>query len=332
MDVTAGVAPAVGLGPGKRRPSPLRDPQPGDGCAVVSRLLGEPVAGTASPVRSWLLVEQPGAWSRTAREDFFGGALLRTQQRLLQRLWERDALRPLLIRRHGRVAEEERDASSPPTVIVGGAQPGRTWLERVPVDSPRDLAELDLAAVTSGDGGLGEPISGPLLLVCTHGAKDMCCAVSGRPLAAALSGEQGDLVWECSHLGGDRFAGNVAVAPYGFFFGRLSPGVALHVAEAVVSGRLPLDHLDHLRGRSCWSPVGQWAEVEVRRIGGYAGLDEVVVTAVRRDGDHWHVDLDASGRSWHVEVTRRATGARAASRCAAELAPAPLCTVAVAQG
>ncbi|MDP9392751.1 MAG: hypothetical protein M3Q27_00150 [Actinomycetota bacterium] len=54
----------------------------------------------------------------------------------------------------------------------------------------------------------------------------MCCAVSGRPLAAALTAAYGDRVWECTHLGGDRFAGNVAVLPHGYLYGRVSPAAA----------------------------------------------------------------------------------------------------------
>ena len=46
----------------------------------------------------------------------------------------------------------------------------------------------------------------PMLLVCTHGVHDTCCAVRGRPVAAALARRWPEATWECSHVGGDRFA------------------------------------------------------------------------------------------------------------------------------
>ena len=56
----------------------------------------------------------------------------------------------------------------------------------------------------------------PLVLVCTNGRHDPCCATFGRPLARVLrEGAQRDDVWECSHIGGDRFAANIVILPEG---------------------------------------------------------------------------------------------------------------------
>ena len=68
---------------------------------------------------------------------------------------------------------------------------------------------------------------GPILLVCTHGVHDTCCALRGRPVAAALAARWPGQVWECSHVGGDRFAPNVVVLPDGFYYGNLDPETAV---------------------------------------------------------------------------------------------------------
>lgn len=60
------------------------------------------------------------------------------------------------------------------------------------------------------------------MLVCAHGKRDQCCAVLGRPIAARLSTEFGDTVWECSHTGGHRFAPSMILLPTGYTYGRLS--------------------------------------------------------------------------------------------------------------
>ncbi|HEU5385864.1 MAG TPA: sucrase ferredoxin [Streptosporangiaceae bacterium] len=45
-----------------------------------------------------------------------------------------------------------------------------------------------------------------MALVCTNGKRDRCCAVRGRPVAAAIADATGWDTWESSHLGGHRFA------------------------------------------------------------------------------------------------------------------------------
>ncbi len=141
------------------------------------------------------------------------------------------------------------------------------------LDRYEDLLELDLAAP-------GEPLGHPLLLVCTHGKHDRCCARYGRPLHQALS-EQADegWVWQSSHLGGDRFAGNVVFLPEGLYFGRVGPGEAWPVLDEYLAGRLDVDHF---RGRSCYSFAEQAAERAVREASGMRGIDDL--SLVGRDG------------------------------------------------
>ena len=76
----------------------------------------------------------------------------------------------------------------------------------------------------------------PLLLVCTHGIHDTCCALRGRPVAAALAEHWPDAVWECSHVGGDRFAPNVVVLPDGYYYGQLDPESAVAAVRSHLAG------------------------------------------------------------------------------------------------
>ncbi len=106
----------------------------------------------------------------------------------------------------------------------------------------------------------------PLALVCTNGRRDACCAKYGRPLANALaaasaSGAVLADVWECTHLGGDRFAANLLVLPEGLLFGRVGapdgPAILASLAMGVTPG-------EHLRGRTTQSMWEQAAEVLLR--------------------------------------------------------------------
>ena len=53
-------------------------------------------------------------------------------------------------------------------------------------------------------------------------------------------------VWECSHLGGDRFAANVLVLPHGFYYGQV-PGDGAELVAAHERGEVALPWL---RGRA----------------------------------------------------------------------------------
>ena len=117
--------------------------------------------------------------------------------------------------------------------------------------------------------------------MCTHGRRDVCCAERGRPLAQALAAAFPEPTWESSHVGGDRFAGNVVAFPHGLYLGRVRPDEAARVARTYADGRVPLEHL---RGRSCYPMPVQAAELALRTQEGLDGLDDVVLerTEARR--------------------------------------------------
>ena len=263
-------------------------------CAVASQARGDDLAGTASTVRSFLLVEHAGPWGadalRDARLPDGLGAHLAEEGR-------RHRVRVLLVRRHGRGRDVEGVRVFAARVAGAGS-----WLESATLGTVDDVRDLDLAALGAGRSPGLEPCTDPVLAVCTHGRHDACCAERGRPLAAALARSvHADAVWECSHIGGDRFAGNVLVLPRGLYYGHLEPASALAVADALGDGRL---ELDHLRGRSDLAMPVQAAEIAVRRQLDLAGLDDVRPTAARSDGDLTTVTLDAAGREVVVRVRR----------------------------
>ena len=95
-----------------------------------------------------------------------------------------------------------------------------------------------------------------MFLVCTHGRHDACCARFGRPVAEALARLRPDDVWECSHLGGDRFAANVLALPAGDLYGHVAPTDADRLVAAVATGSIVVDLW---RGRARLPQVAQAA-------------------------------------------------------------------------
>ncbi len=234
----------------------MNRPLPGDPdfrCAASSVLRDEPLAGTASTIRAFLLIEDTGPWGTDALRD------ARLPDGLGERIRARAAearVRPLLIRRPDRSGVEGH------RVFAAYADPVRPWLESGTITDLHDVLDLDLVALRAGrSSGLARDESS-LFCVCTHGKHDTCCAERGRPAAAALEAAHREHTWEVSHIGGDRFAGNMLVLPHGLYYGRIDAITALSVAGAHGAGELDLDHL---RGRSGLPTAAQYAEVALRR-------------------------------------------------------------------
>ncbi|WP_156994283.1 sucrase ferredoxin [Pseudonocardia acaciae] len=284
-------------------------------CAALARQLGERPTGTASRIRSVLLIEHTGPWAVDVRERVLTECFGPSAPEWMDELHVRRGLRALVIRRPGRNSKPER-----PSVFAGGCEPGRRWLERLPVDRRTDLADLDLTEVALGPGGLGEPVADPLLLVCVHGRKDACCAMLGRPVADALAAEYPDQTWQCTHFGGDRWAGNLLVAPHGFMYGQLRPASVMPVAAAAQRGEV---ELDNLRGRVGIDPFAQVAEIAIRERTGLTGLDDTLAGVPDRQGDDQAVVevRTATGALFRVRVRHTPLGVHGHSVCSGEARP-----------
>jgi hypothetical protein len=222
---------------------------------VASEERTESLAGSASTVPAFLLVEHPGPWGvnalRDARFPDGVGAALRAHA-------DAAGVRLLLIRRPGR---PDREGTSRRVFAVHARAP-YSWTETTVLDDLRAVLDLDLDSLRAGRSLGLEAYDEPLFAVCTHGRHDACCAERGRPVASALAAAVPEHTWEVSHLGGDRFAANMLVAPDGLYYGRLDPESVVAIAKARLAGEL---ELDHLRGRTCYPMPVQAAEIALRR-------------------------------------------------------------------
>jgi hypothetical protein len=260
-------------------------------CTGASLLRHESQAGTASTVRAFLLLENPGPWGESALRD------ARLPDGLGEELTARTAaarVRVLLIRRPGRQVP-----SDTLRVFAAYAHHAEPWLETTLLTDVHQVHDLDVEALGSGRSPGLTPHADPVFAVCTHGRHDTCCAERGRPVAAALAARHPEETWEISHIGGDRFAANALFLPHGLYYGRLDAGSAIDVANGHLGGRLSLDHL---RGRSGLGTPLQFAEIALRRHLGEPALDAVrLVSRTTEDGTVTAV-FDTSGRRYAVRV------------------------------
>jgi hypothetical protein len=257
-----------------------------DRCAVVARAHDEPLAGTAPAVARWACLEHRGPWPQdvAAHPD---PAVAGFAARARAAGWQFLLVRPAGLR------GAERAETGPVRLLL--ADTTTATASTLTVTGPADLAGVPLPAEV-GSRLPGTPLVHAPLLVCTHGRRDRCCALDGRALAGALV-EAGEVdVWECSHLGGHRFAPTALVLPTGYLYGRLDPATAVAARKAAAAGEV---ETTLCRGRSTWSAAGQVAELAVRTA---TGLRDAAALRVADRPGGAVVEHVGDGRRWDVEV------------------------------
>ena len=223
-------------------------------CALRAQLRGDPMLGTAFPAGRVLLVEQPGPWGRAGlRESRFDHVVAGE----LERNAAAKGIRTLAIRHFGRTR-------------AGG-------LRRWALADCRAGREEQRWGSYRLDADLRSPR--PTVLVCAHSRHDVCCALRGRPVAGAFAELSPDRVWECGHIGGERFAANVLVLPSGLMYGRVLPFAVREFIDAADAGEV-VGAL--LRGRVGYVPAAQAAMAFAHEQLALRRVDEVRVTGVHR--------------------------------------------------
>ncbi len=260
-------------------------------CCDFSRQAGEQLFATATRADVWLCLEYGGAWGFDAFPE--SGLPEPVKQHLSGALAAVPTSRVELIRRR----------TSPGGVTLYAAVSDETQprLYQFRLDTYEDLLNLDIPAVVSGaypENASEEPI----FMVCTHGRRDISCSRFGMPVYEAAAKSVGELAWQCSHIGGHRFAANLVILPEGICYGRLTPADAARVIEMYRRGEIDLDVY---RGRSTYDEPVQAADYFLRSQTGLVGLRDFRLESVQQsDEETWIVQFasQAGGKTHLVHV------------------------------
>lgn len=279
--------------------------RPETGCAAQADLRRDSLFATAPPAQRWLLIESQTPWPRQAltalrsRGAEAGVGLGDVVGRLCRDM----GIRPVLVRRYGRV---DRTRSRRWGLV--DCRPGREEIRWGPLPTDEHLLDVLAGKVP------GTISSEPVYLVCTHGRHDACCAVRGRPVAAALTSAYRERTWECSHIGGDRFAANVVVLPHGLYYGHVPPTRAVELARQYDKG---LVVPDLLRGSGAFTPPVQAAQHFAREAGHSPTVDNLRPQSVQQLPNHrWRILLASATGSISVEVSAHLDTVDARLTCA----------------
>jgi hypothetical protein len=284
-------------------PAPAARPR----CAKIARQLGETVHGSAPPnCVAWLAVEHPGPWPAYGLPDDVPAEVAE----LLAGL-PAHRIRTQLIRRPA-----ARRATPPHRVFVAHSGLGTSdpWIRTAELADLRELLTLDPAAVARGErpAAFAEHRE-PVVLVCTHGKREVCCAEFGRPTVRALHREFGAPVWETTHVGGDRYAANVVTLPWAAYHGLVTEDIAGRIGATVLRGAVDLAHY---RGRAGLPRPVQAAEHYVRHRTGVVAADAVTALGHEDLGDgRARVELAVGARRFRVTVGTVTSGCPRLTSC-----------------
>lgn len=259
-------------------------------CSQISARAGESLPGTATRTQVFFLLEYPGAWGEKAFEDSDlphpVKSYLASQAQAIQ-----DA-RILLIR---------GDPGSIEGIhfFLALVAEGEEALFEFSLLDYESLLSLDIADVVADPEQYQEfRRAAPLFLVCAHGRRDACCARFGLPVYQALRGQFGEMVWQCSHVGGHRFAANLLCLPSGLLYGRVGSDNAVSIVQALFNSQIAAENY---RGRVSYPPPAQAAEYALRDILGQTGLNAYRLFSVEQtEPGRWRARfLDRSTRQTH---------------------------------
>jgi len=232
-------------------------------CTEASHRLGEPIGGTAvADTRRWLLIQVHSGWkAKTIDAEPLRGGVRTHIESELARI---GGARLQLIRRPG---VEDGVVVFAVTVCEHNPRVVRVVVPTIDAVLGLDIGELF-------DGGAGGQIqTDPLVLVCTHGLRDRCCAKKGMPVFDAVHQHLEDGVWQTTHLGGHRFAATLVVLPMGLQFGRVLPSEVPQLLEGVARGEIY--DLDRFRGVVSQGRLEQVTIDQLRRRNGCNGVHDI---------------------------------------------------------
>ncbi|MDN3525854.1 sucrase ferredoxin [Halomonas sabkhae] len=258
-------------------------------CAEESRAIDDPLVGSGThPARNLLLSWPRPKWQRNLRHaSDMPAPLLEALHALPD-----EGRRVNLIHRREQSARLHRVFLMP---------------ERQAFDIPREALGDFIAALRRGDDlAAWQPatVERSLLLCCTHGKKDKCCARFGfstyKALAEAV--RQHDLpfeVWESTHLGGCRLAASALLLPQLRKYGRIGDDDILPLLASEARDR---PYLPCYRGDARLTPQHQCAQVAALEWLAARGLEADVRIedggAANDETDHdlvveWHTERQA---------------------------------------
>ena len=282
-------------------------------CTVQTLEENQPIIGTASSNTSvWFLLEVPQPWAAKALAE---NHLPEDINALLAEWVETTPHSRLVF-----IKKDNRPVDSPILYIAISADSDQRLYQFNLQADYSDLSLInpaDLISQQSQAGLLVDP--DPLYLVCTNGKRDNCCSKFGLPVIQAFIDDGESHVWQCTHLGGHKFAAVVGVYPAGLYYQLFDTATIAPFRQAINAKQVPLNGL---RGRTAYPGAAQAAEYFLRQQSGNLDLDAYTLQSAENQDDHWQVTFK-NGVAHHTVSLVQSLSQPAISGCNGKLKPSP---------
>ncbi len=228
----------------------------------------EGMFGTAPRVDLWFLLEYGKAWRKKAFPsshipDFVKERFFEVQDSIPNS-------RIQLIKRH-------KNPEKTIKFYIGVSHELEPKLYEFSLSDYEEILYLDIPSIISGSSYLKTE---PLLLVCTHGSHDQCCGKFGINIyKESVKRENGFLTWQCTHLGGHRFAPNLLCLPHGIYYGRIGESGLENLISEYKNKNICLEYY---RGRSCYTADVQAAEYFLRANSGITKISALHLMEIEK--------------------------------------------------
>lgn len=261
-------------------------------CSTLSLEAGEQLFGSASTNEVWFLLEYNRPWGAKVLPD---SELSESVKNTLNGHIKATPKSNLLF-----IKQQFRHVEGI-TFYVALTRETNPQLYEFHLESYDDLLTLDIPAIVAGNSAYDDRLTDePLFLICTNARRDQCCAKYGLPVYKTMVNYAGSRVWQCSHLGGHRFAPASLFLPYGISYGRFKPEVITQMMSDYEQGII---QLDFLRGRVCYENAAQAADYFLRaeiEVGEIDALKLVNMQVMEKDS--WLVEFEESGTNTTYSV------------------------------
>lgn len=271
--------------------------------------------GTASAHTSvWFLLEVPRPWA--AKALAVNDLLPQVNERLQRWVEDIPKSRVVFIKKNNRPVNN-------PKLFVVISEDYDQRIHRFDLnDDYLNIEHVPVAEVVADPQHLSRIADpSPLFLVCTNGKRDNCCSKFGLPIVKAFEDDGDENVWQCTHLGGHRYAAVVGAFPQGLYYQLFDPAGVSAFRQNIIQNHVPLQGL---RGRTAYASGEQAAEIFLREQTENMADDAYRLTRSTQKDDVWQVSFQNGAKTYTVTLTQSMSEPFAAGCEGGKTKPAPI--------
>ncbi|HMJ46664.1 MAG TPA: sucrase ferredoxin [Ferruginibacter sp.] len=233
-------------------------------CSINSINRAEKIYGTATTAINYILIEYNRAWGKN---PILESEIPETIKSFLFKEIENKVFSKIVL-----IKKSNNTSLNTINLFAINNREVNPFINHIIIDNYWDILNINISELFSNS----TVINKSLYLVCTNGKKDKCCSKFGLPIYNQMSLIL-DNVWQCTHIGGDRFAPNVIHFPYSHFYGHLKLDTLHEFIQKTSENQI---YIRSYRGRGCYNANAQIAEYYLRKFTNNFNFDSFILKAI----------------------------------------------------